>query len=502
MSELAVEMRDVWKAYPDGTIALRGVNFNVRKGEIHGLLGENGAGKTTLMRILYGEIRPSKGEIKVFGKKVSFKGPWDAVKNGIGMVYQHFSLIPSFTVLENLYLSLTSIKKGISIDYVKKLANEVMSKVGFEVPLDAKVEDLAVGVQQRIEILKTLMRDAKILILDEPTSVLTPIEVEELFKTLTRLKNLSITIIFISHKLKEVKRITDRVTVLRKGKVVGVVETREVDEANLAKMMVGREIFLRLKKTPISPKEPILVIEDLWVKDDRGLDAVRGISLTLKKGEILGIAGIQGNGQRELAEAIAGLRPVIRGRILLENVDITNLPPYLRYRKGLSYIPDSRSIGLILDLNVISNSILTKLRDFVGKGATILWSKAREFTGNLTRRFNVVVESLNTPVKYLSGGNQQKLMVGREVAVLPKVIIASEPTHGLDVSATEYIRSLLIRLREMGVAILLISSDLDEVLQLSDRIAVIYEGKIMAIGRPQDFTLEKLGLLMGGVKVE
>jgi len=502
MSELAIEMRDVWKVYPDGTIALRGVNFNVRKGEIHGLLGENGAGKTTLMRILYGEIRPSKGEIKVFGKKVSFKGPWDAVKNGIGMVYQHFSLIPSFTVLENLYLSLTSIKKGISIDYVKKLANEVMSKVGFEVPLDAKVEDLAVGVQQRIEILKTLMRDAKILILDEPTSVLTPIEVEELFKTLTRLKNLGITIIFISHKLKEVKRITDRVTVLRKGRVVGVVDTKEVSEVDLAKMMVGREVLLRLKKVPISPKEPILIIEDLWVKDDRGLDAVRGISLTLRKGEILGIAGIQGNGQRELAEAIAGLRPVIKGRILLENEDITNLPPYLRYRKGLSFIPDSRSVGLILDLNVVSNSILTKLRDFVGKGATILWSKAREFASNLTRRFNVVVESLNTPVKYLSGGNQQKLMVGREVAVLPKVIIASEPTHGLDVSATEYIRSLLIKLREMGVAILLISSDLDEVLQLSDRIAVIYEGKIMAMGRPQDFTLEKLGLLMGGVKVE
>ncbi len=502
MSELAVEMRNVWKVYPDGTIALRGVDFSVRKGEIHGLLGENGAGKTTLMRILYGEIRPSRGEIRVFGRKVSFRGPWDAVKNGIGMVYQHFSLIPSFTVLENLYLSLTSIKKGISIDYVRKLANEIMSKVGFEVPLDAKVEGLAIGVQQRVEILKTLMRNAKILILDEPTSVLTPIEVEELFKTLIRLKRLGITIIFISHKLKEVKRITDRVTVLRKGRVVGVVDTREVNEADLAKMMVGREVFLRLKKAPISPKEPILVVEDLWVKDDRGLDAVRGISLTLKKGEILGIAGIQGNGQRELAEAIAGLRPVIRGRILLENEDITNLPPYLRYRKGLSYIPDSRSVGLILDLNVISNSILTKLRDFVGKGTTILWSKAREFAGSLTRRFNVVVESLNTPVKYLSGGNQQKLMVGREVAVLPKVIVASEPTHGLDVSATEYIRSLLIKLREMGVAILLISSDLDEILQLSDRIAVIYEGKIMAIGKPQDFTLEKLGLLMGGVKVE
>jgi len=502
MSELAVEMRNVWKVYPDGTIALRGVDFTVNKGEIHGLLGENGAGKTTLMRILYGEIRPSKGLIKVFGKRVNFKGPWDAVKTGIGMVYQHFSLIPSFTVLENLYLSLTSLKRNISLDYVRKLAEEIMSKVGFDIPLDAKVEDLAIGVQQRVEILKTLMRDARVIILDEPTSVLTPIEVEELFKTLTRLKKLGITIIFISHKLKEVKRVTDRITVLRRGKVVGVVNTKDVNEVDLARMMVGREVFLKLKKTLVSPKESILAIENLWVRDDRGLDAVRGISLILRKGEILGIAGIQGNGQKELAEAIAGLRPVIKGRILLENEDITNLPPYLRYRKGLSYIPDSRSIGLILDLNVVSNSILTRLRDFVGRGTSILWGKAREFAGSLTRRFNVIVESLNTPVKYLSGGNQQKLMVGREVATLPKVIVASEPTHGLDVSATEYIRSLLIKLRDMGVAILLISSDLDEILQLSDRIAVIYEGRIMAIGKPQDFTLEKLGLLMGGVKVE
>ena len=501
MSELAIEMKGIWKVYPDGTVALRGVDFTVRKGEIHGLLGENGAGKTTLMRILYGEIKPSKGTIRVFGKKVSFRGPWDAIREGIGMVYQHFSLVPSFTVLENLFLSLSTLEK-VTMSEVRRRAEKIIETVGLKVPLDAKVEDLAVGVQQRVEILKTLMRNAKILILDEPTSVLTPVEVEELFKTLRKLKDLGITVVFISHKLKEIKRITDRVTVLRKGKVVGVAETKDVTEVDLARMMVGREVVFELKKKEAKPGEVVLLVKDLWVKDDRGLDAVKGISFELRRGEILGIAGVQGNGQRELAEALAGLRPVVKGRVILEGEDITNLPPYLIYRKGLSYIPDSRSVGLILELNVISNSILTRLKSFLGRSGRILWGKAREFTSSVIKKFNVITESLTTPMKYLSGGNQQKVMVGREVIVRPKVIIASEPTHGLDVSATEYIRRLLINLRDEGVAILLISTDLDEILQLSDRIAVIYEGKIMAVGKPEEFTLEKLGLLMGGVKVD
>ncbi len=494
----AVDMRNIVKVYPDGTLALRGVNFRVKAGEIHGLLGENGAGKTTLMRILYGEIKPTRGEIRIFGKKVSFRGPWDAMKAGVGMVYQHFSLVSSFTTLENLALALSSVKK-VSLDYVRKRAEELMAKTGLKVPLDTEVEHLAVGVQQRIEILKALLREAKILILDEPTSVLTPVEVKELFKTLKKLKELGITIIFITHKLKEVKAITDTVTILRRGKVVGVVKTSEVTEAELARMMVGREVFLKISKKPAKVGKTVLEIKDLWVRDDRGLLAVKGVNLDLREGEILGIAGVQGNGQRELAEAIVGLRPVEKGKVIFMGEDITNKPPSEIYGRGISYIPDSRLVGLILEMNLTYNSVLTRLRNFLGSGARILWGKARLFTMDIIKRFNVVAESMKTPVKYLSGGNQQKLMVGREVAVEPKVIIASEPTHGLDVGATEYIRSLLVKLRDEGKAVLLISTDLDEILQLSDRIAVIYEGRIMAVGKTEEFTLERLGLLMGGV---
>jgi len=496
--EPVIEMENIVKVYPDGTVALRGVDLIVRKGEIHGLLGENGAGKTTLMRILYGEIKPSRGEIKIYGKRVHFRGPWDAIKAGIGMVYQHFSLVSSFTVLENLALAMSSITK-ISVSEVRKRAEELMDKIGFKVPLDARVESLAVGIQQRVEILKALMRNARILILDEPTSVLTPIEVEELFKTLKRLKEMGITVIFITHKLKEVKVITDTITVLRRGKVVGVVKTSDASEADLARMMVGREVILEIKKKPAKEGKTILSIENLHVRDDRGLLAVKGVTLDLREGEILGLAGVQGNGQREFAEAIVGLRRVEKGKITYMGEDITNKPTSEIYMKGIAYIPDSRAIGLVLEMDLLNNSILTRLKSFLGFGKKILWNKAKEFSYKVIKEFNVMAESIKTPIKYLSGGNQQKVLVGREVATEPKVIIAAEPTHGLDVGATEYIRSLLVKLRDSGKAILLISTDLDEILQLSDRIAVIYEGKIMAIGRPEEFTRERLGLLMGGV---
>ena len=494
----AIEMKNIVKIYPDGTIALRGVDFTVMQGEIHGLLGENGAGKTTLMRILYGEIKPTRGEIRIFGKRVSFKGPWDAMKHGIGMVYQHFTLVPTFTVLENLYLSLSTIKKT-TIEEVEEKAKELIKRTGLKVPLDAVIEDLPVGLQQRTEILKALLRNARILVLDEPTSVLTPIEVNELFNTLKKLKEMGITIIFITHKLKEVKAITDRITVLRKGRVVGVVETSRVSEVDLAKMMVGREVFLRIEKTPPKIGKKVLVVKDLWVKDDRGLDAVKGISLELYEGEILGIAGVQGNGQRELAEALAGIRPVIKGKILVDGKDVTHLSTSERYKLGLAYVPDSRTIGLVYEMTVTENSVLTNLSSVLSKLMRIIWDKARNIASGIVREFNVVIPSYDSPVKYLSGGNQQKLMVGREIIREPKIFIISEPTHGLDVNATEFIRKLLVKLRDKGKAILLISTDLDEILQLSDRIAVIYEGKIMAVGKPEEFTLEKLGLLMGGV---
>lgn len=496
---LAIEMNDVVKVYPDGTVALRGVNFNVTKGEIHGLLGENGAGKTTLMRILYGEIKPTKGKIKIFGKKVNFKGPWDAIRHGIGMVYQHFTLVPTFTIIENLYISLSTIKK-VSLSEVRRNAENLMEKTGLKVSLDAIVEELPVGVQQRAEILKALLRDAKILILDEPTSVLTPIEVKELFNTLRRLKGMGITVIFITHKLKEVKEVTDKITVLRRGKVVGTVNTDEVTEKELAKMMVGKEVFFKVRKALPKIGRKALDIKDLWVKDDRGLVTVKGISLELHEGEILGIAGVQGNGQKELAEALAGIRPVLKGKILMYGKDVTNLPTDGRYKLGLAYLPDSRTIGLVYDMSVIENSVLTNLSTVLTKLMRILWGKAREIASKIVNEFNVIISSLDTPIRYLSGGNQQKLMVGREIIREPNIFIVSEPTRGLDINATEFIHKLLIKLRDKGKAILLISTDLDEILQLSDRIAVIYEGKIMAIGKPKEFTLEKLGLLMGGIR--
>ena len=496
----AIEMLNISKIYPDGVVALRDVNLTVYEGEIHGLLGENGAGKTTLMRILYGEIKPTKGEIKLFGRKVSFHGPWDAIRHGIGMVYQHFTLVPTFTVLENLQLSFTSVEKKVSESAVRKNAEKLMREIGFEVPLDAVVEDLPIGVQQRAEILKILLRKAKILILDEPTSVLTPIETRELFRTLKRLKEKGITIIFITHKLKEVKEITDRVTVLRKGRLVGTVETAKVTEVDLARMMVGREVFLKISKTPAKVGRKVLEIADLWVKDDRGLDAVKGVSLDLYEGEILGIAGVQGNGQKELVEAIAGIRPIIKGKIIVDGVDVTKKSTVERYKLGLAYVPDSRLVGLVLDMSLIENTTLTNLHKVLTRTKRILWDRASKIAVKVVKELDVVTPSLSAPVKYLSGGNQQKVMVGREIVREPKIFIVAEPTHGLDVGATEFIRKTLVSLRDKGKAVLLVSTDLDEILQLSDRIAVMYEGKIVAIGKAEEFSIERLGLLMGGVK--
>ena len=496
----AIEMLNISKIYPDGVVALRDVNLTVYEGEIHGLLGENGAGKTTLMRILYGEIKPTKGEIKLFGRKVSFHGPWEAIRHGIGMVYQHFTLVPTFTVLENLQLSFTSVEKKVSESAVRKNAEKLMREIGFEVPLDAVVEDLPIGVQQRAEILKILLRKAKILILDEPTSVLTPIETRELFRTLKRLKEKGITIIFITHKLKEVKEITDRVTVLRKGRLVGTVETAKVTEVDLARMMVGREVFLKISKTPAKVGRKVLEIADLWVKDDRGLDAVKGVSLDLYEGEILGIAGVQGNGQKELVEAIAGIRPIIKGKIIVDGDDVTKKSTVERYKLGLAYVPDSRLVGLVLDMSLIENTTLTNLHKVLTRTKRILWDRASKIAVKVVKELDVVTPSLSAPVKYLSGGNQQKVMVGREIVREPKIFIVAEPTHGLDVGATEFIRKTLVSLRDKGKAILLVSTDLDEIMQLSDRIAVMYEGKIVAIGKAEEFSIERLGLLMGGVK--
>ncbi len=499
MPPMAVEFEGIHKIYPDGNIALRGASFSIEVGEIYGILGENGAGKTTLMRILYGEIKPTSGTIKIFDHVAKFSGPWDAIKTGIGMVYQHFSLIGGFTVAENLILS--ALPLGISAQNVLERAKESMEETGLKVPLEERINSLPVGVRQRVEIVKALVRNAKILILDEPTSVLTPIEVEDLFEVLKKLRESGLTILFITHKLKEVKAITDKVTVLRKGQVMGTRRTKEVSELELARMMVEREVLFSLERSPTRPGNPLLEVKDLWVRSDSGLPAVKGVNLSIRAGEILGIAGVQGNGQKEFVEAISGIRKPEKGTIKLKGEDITDLDNSKVYRRGLAYIPDMRSMGLVMDIDLVSNLLLTRLEEFSPDGV-IRWRKAVEETKSVMKLFNVVAESVRTQVRRLSGGNQQKFMLGREIARKPDVIIASEPTHGLDVGATEYVRNKLVELRDSGKAVLLISTDLDEIMQLSDRIAVMYEGELIAQGPTREFNLEKIGLLMGGVKVE
>ncbi len=493
----AVGFEEIHKIYPDGNAALRGVTFSVESGEIHGILGENGAGKTTLMRILYGEIKPTAGKIRVFGREMRFSGPWDAIRAGIGMVYQRFSLIGGFTVSENLVLS--ALPLGMGASEVISRAGDVMSETGLRVSLDARVEDLPVGERQRVEIIKALVRKARILVLDEPTSVLTPLEVRELFKVLRRLRDEGMTILFITHKLREVKAITDRVTVLRRGRVVGTVRTDRVTELDLARMMVGREVLFSLKRSDREPGDPLLEIRDLRVPGE-GSREVRGVSLTVRSGEILGIAGVQGNGQRELVEAIAGMRRVAGGRVILRGEDVTNLPPSEIYRRGLAYIPDMRSTGLVMDLDLVSNLLLTRLEEF-SPGGLIRWGRASEETRRVMRRFNVVAASVRTPAGRLSGGNQQKFMLGREISREPDVIVAAEPTQGLDVGATEYVRRVLMELRDSGKAVMVVSTDLDEIMQLSDRVAVMYEGRIIAQGPAREFDADRLGLLMGGVEI-
>ena len=494
----AVRMVDIHKVYPDGTVALKGVDFEADFGEIHGLLGENGAGKTTLMRILYGELQPTRGEVYIEEKKTRFRGPWEALESGLAMVHQHFTLVETFTVFENLMLIA---KKDERPESLRKRVDELERELNLPIPLDATVEGLPVGVQQRVEIIKTLLREARILILDEPTSVLTPLETKELFALLKKLRDMGMCIIFISHKLKEVMEITDRVTVLRKGLRVDTVRTEDVDERTLATMMVGRELAGIGERRRARPGRVLLRVEDLWVLGDRGQWAVKGVSLEVRRGEILGLAGVEGNGQMELIEAITGLRRAQKGRVTLMDKDVTNASPRTLYRLGMAHIPsDRRNVGLILDFSVEENSILGIHWDppFARRGLLDL-SQVRRRGEEVVGKFGVIAPSLTAPVKHLSGGNQQKIVAGREILKGAEVFVASQPTRGLDVASTEYIRKLLLELRDQGKAILLVSTDLDEILQLSDRIAVMYEGRIIGEMERVEATMERLGLLMGGV---
>jgi len=507
VSEYAIEMRGMVKVYPGGTVALRGVDFLVREGEIHGLLGENGAGKTTLVEILYGTRIPTAGEIYVRGKRVKIRSPKDAMALGIGMVHQHFTLIPVFTVLENIVLGEEPIKSGgvLNLEAARSRVEELMRQTGLKVDLDAPVETISTGEKQRVEILKMLYRNADILILDEPTAVLTPLEVRDLFKFLERMKEQGKTIVFITHKLREVKAITDRVTVLRRGEVVGVVDTADVTMEELARMMVGREVLFRLEKKPREAGKPQLVVEDLWVRDDRGDMAVKGVSFDVRAGEIFGIAGVEGNGQTELVEAITGLRRVERGRVLLAGRDVTNAKPGTLYSMGMGHIPEDRHRrGIILDFTVAENTILglQRMKPFVNDAGVLSEKVMMDWAKKIIERFAIDAPGINAPASSLSGGNQQKLIVGREIMKDPKVVVAAQPTRGLDVAATEYIRKILLKMRDEGRAVLLVSADLDEVLMLSDRIGVMYEGEIMGIARPEELSIEEIGMMMGGVRLE
>ncbi len=478
------------------------VYFEARSGEIHALLGENGAGKTTLMNILYGIYQPDEGEIYIEGRKVEIKSPRDALKHGIGMVHQHFMLIYPHTVTENIALGLREASFFNPAKELKTKVLELSRRYGLKVDPDAKVWQLSAGEQQRVEILKAIIRGAEILILDEPTSVLTPSEVKELFKVLRAMANEGKTIIFITHKLDEVMEISDRVTVLRRGRVVSKVETRRTNEKELARMMVGREILFRVRKKPLKKGKPVLQVENLYALNDKGLMALRNISFNIHEREILGVAGVAGNGQKELVETLTGLRKVLKGRVKIMGRDATNESPRKIYMESVAHIPEERlRMGVVPNLTVAENLILREYhRPPFANGLFLDWRKVREHAEKLIDRYRIVTPSPETPVKLLSGGNIQRLILARETSGKPKLIIAAHPTYGLDVAATEQIRQLLEKQREEGAAILLVSEDLEEIISLSDRVAVMFEGEIVGVVDAKKAKVEEIGLMMAGVR--
>ena len=495
-----VEMRGITKRFP-GVVANDRIDFEVRAGEVHALLGENGAGKTTLMNVLYGLYQPDEGEIYIRGRRVTLRSPRDAIALGIGMVHQHFMLIPPLTVAENVVLGLPSSRGPfLDTDRAERRISELAQRYGLKVDPHAYVWQLSVGEQQRVEIIKALYRGASILILDEPTSVLTPPEVRELFSVLRRMAEEGNAVIFITHKLHEVMAVSDRVTVLRDGRVVSTVDTAGTSERQLAKMMVGREVLFQVSKRPVAKGKVALEVRDLWAMGDRGLPALKGISLSLRQGEILGIAGVAGNGQRELAEVITGLRRATKGKVLIGGKDMTNCPPAAIIGEGVAYIPEERiRRGLIMDFSVAENAILeTHNSPPFTDGWFLNRREIDRYVEGLISDYGVKTPSKDAPVRHLSGGNLQRLLLARELSRRPKLLIASQPTRGLDVGATEYIRRRLVEQREKGTAILLISEDLDEVLSLSDRVAVMYEGEIVGIVPEGEADVEEIGMMMAG----
>jgi ABC-type uncharacterized transport system ATPase subunit len=503
-SPLAVEMQEVTVRFP-GVLANDRVNFTLKRGEIHALLGENGAGKSTLMNVLAGLYKQASGTIRVNRELVSFNSPKDAIAKGIGMVHQHFMLVPTQTVTENILLGLNEPKFFMNLaEYDKKIL-ALQEQFGLRVDPKAKIWQLSVGEQQRVEILKTLYRGANILIMDEPTAVLAPQEIDDLMQTMRSMVAQGKSIIFISHKLHEVTAVADRITVLRKGKVTAEGQSMAgMTREKLAELMVGRSVVFMVEKEPQKAGPVVLHMQDVQAESNKGVPALRGVSLEIHSGEILGIAGVAGNGQSELAEVITGLRPCT-GTIRVNGTDVSNQPPIKAIRSGVSHVPEDRTrVGSAPNMTITENTIMKSYRSApISSRWQINFTKARETAHSLKQKYDILAPSVETMARKLSGGNLQKVILAREISAEPNLMVAVQPTRGLDVGAIEAIQKLLLEQRENGTAVLLISEELEELLALSDRIAVIFDGRIMGIVEAEDADIHEIGLMMtGSVKTD
>lgn len=502
-SPIAIRMEGITKRFP-GVVANRDIDFAVESGEIHALLGENGAGKTTLMKILNGLYQPDEGQLWVDGQQVFIRSPRDAIDLGIGMVHQHFMLVPTQTATENILLGLPKPRFHINLEKYDKEILALQEKFGLYVDVKSKVWQLSVGEQQRVEILKTLYRGADILILDEPTAVLAPQEIDELMATMRSLVEQGKSIIFISHKLHEVAAVADRITVLRKG--VGTAEgipMEGLDKRKLAQLMVGRDVIFRVEKDEQKAGDVALSVRDLKALNNKGVPALRGMSFDLHNGEILGIAGVAGNGQSELAECITGMRPC-EGSILVNGKELANAPPIQAIRAGISHVPEDRThVGTAPNLSITDNTIMKNYRAApIGNGVTINRNNARAYARSLKQAYDIMAPSVRTMVRKLSGGNLQKVILAREISAEPALMVAVQPTRGLDVGAIESIQQLLLEQRANGTAVLLVSEELEELLALSDRIAVVFHGQIMGIIDAAAADISTIGLMMTGTRLE
>jgi simple sugar transport system ATP-binding protein len=498
---LVLQAKGLTKRFP-GVLANDKVDLDLYEGEVLALLGENGAGKSTLMNMLYGLYHPDEGEIYIRGEKVELKNPRDAIDRGVGMVHQHFQLVPVMSVAENVMLGAEITRGGgiLSMREAERRVAELSEQYGLEVDPTSIVEDLPVGTQQRVEIIKALYRNANILILDEPTAVLTPQEANELFRIMRDLTERGVSIIFITHKLKEVLAAADHIGVLRRGRLVGTAKPEDSTEASLAEMMVGRNVILTVEKEEAHPTEPVLRIEDLVVKDDRGHRSVKGVSMEVRAGEIVGIAGVQGNGQRELIEAITGLRSAESGHAWLEDDELTGLSPRKITEMGVAHIPEDREKhGLVMSYSLADNMVLSNYyQPPFAKNFIINQDAIDEQGDRLVKEYDVRTPSAQTPAGNLSGGNKQKVIVAREFSRPTKLLIAAQPTRGIDVGSIEFIHNQIVAQRDRGIAVLVVSAELDEVLGLADRVVVMFDGHIVATLPAKEATRERVGLLMAG----